>query len=131
MPEGAVPKDGPSAGVAVCISIVSLMTDILVNKSVAMTGEVTLRGRVLAIGGLREKLLAALRGSIKTVVIPSENEKDMQEIPANIREGLNVVFARSVDEVIKVALTKKISRIKPTSAAVVEDKASSLEALKH
>ncbi|WP_081326530.1 endopeptidase La [Wolbachia pipientis] len=104
VPEGAIPKDGPSAGVAVCTSIVSLMSNIPVNRNVAMTGEVTLRGRVLAIGGLREKLLAALRGSIETVIIPSENEKDMQEMPKNIKEKLNVVFAKSVDEVIKVAL---------------------------
>ncbi|WP_264336200.1 MULTISPECIES: endopeptidase La [unclassified Wolbachia] len=112
VPEGAVPKDGPSAGSAVCTSIVSLMTNIPVNKSVAMTGEVTLRGRVLAIGGLREKLLAALRGSIKTVIIPSENEKDMQEIPANIKEEINVIFAENIDEVIKVALMHPITSIK-------------------
>lgn len=111
VPEGAVPKDGPSAVSAVCASIVSLMTNIPVNKSVAMTGEVTLRGRVLAIGGLRKKLLAALRGSIKTVIIPSENEKDMQEIPANIKEEINVIFAENIDEVIKVALMHPITSI--------------------
>ncbi|MGL9725272.1 MAG: endopeptidase La [Wolbachia sp.] len=111
VPEGAVPKDGPSAGSAVCTSIVSLMTNIPVNKSVAMTGEVTLRGRVLAIGGLREKLLAALRGSIKTVIIPSENEKDMQEIPANIREEINIIFAKNIDEVIRVALIHTLTSI--------------------
>ncbi|WP_168464219.1 endopeptidase La [Wolbachia endosymbiont of Ctenocephalides felis wCfeT] len=115
VPEGAVPKDGPSAGSAVCTSIVSLMTNIPVNKSVAMTGEVTLRGRVLAIGGLREKLLAALRGSIKTVIIPSENEKDMQEIPVNIKEGLNVVFVKNIDEVIKVALVHPTVPVKNDS----------------
>ncbi len=107
IPEGAIPKDGPSAGVTVCTSIISLMTNIPVSRKVAMTGEVTLRGRVLAIGGLREKLLAALRGSIETVVIPSENEKDIQEMPTNIKEKLNIVFAKNVDDVIKVALTKK------------------------
>jgi ATP-dependent Lon protease len=111
VPEGAIPKDGPSAGIAVCTSIVSLMTNIPVSKNVAMTGEVTLRGRVLAIGGLREKLLAALRGSIETVIIPSENEKDMQEMPMNIKEKLNIVFAKSVDDVIKVALTQKIESL--------------------
>lgn len=129
VPEGAVPKDGPSAGGAMCTSIVSLMTNIPVNKSVAMTGEVTLRGRILAIGGLREKLLAALRGSIKTVVIPSENEKDMQEIPANIKEGINIVFAKNVDEVIKIALMQAVSPIE--SSSIVESKESTLETLKH
>lgn len=130
VPEGAVPKDGPSAGGAMCTSIVSLMTNIPVNKSVAMTGEVTLRGRILAIGGLREKLLAALRGSIKTVVIPSENEKDMQEIPANIKEGINVVFVKNVDEVIKIALMQAVSPIE-SSSSIVENKESTLETLKH
>ncbi|WP_353280916.1 endopeptidase La [Wolbachia endosymbiont (group B) of Cyclophora punctaria] len=138
VPEGAVPKDGPSAGSAVCTSIVSLMTNISVNKSVAMTGEVTLRGRVLAIGGLREKLLAALRGSIKTVIIPSENEKDMQEIPANIKEGINVIFVKNIDEVIKIALTRPITSIDgdsqnslPSSIENKDSTFSALETLKH
>lgn len=138
VPEGAVPKDGPSAGSAVCTSIVSLMTNIPVNKNVAMTGEVTLRGRVLAIGGLREKLLAALRGSIKTVIIPSENEKDMQEIPANIKKGINVVFAKNIDEVIKIALTRPITSIDgdnqnslPSSIENKDSTFSALETLKH
>ncbi|MDM8335729.1 endopeptidase La [Wolbachia pipientis] len=139
LPEGAVPKDGPSAGSAVCTSIVSLMTNIPVNKSVAMTGEVTLRGRVLAVGGLREKLLAALRGSIKTVIIPSENEKDMQEIPANIKEKVNVVFVKSIDEVIKIALIQPIIPIKndngnsaPSSPIKnKDDNFPDLETLKH
>ncbi|WFW29629.1 MAG: endopeptidase La [Wolbachia endosymbiont of Menacanthus eurysternus] len=107
LPEGAIPKDGPSAGSAVCTSIVSLMTNIPVNKNIAMTGEITLRGKVLAIGGLREKLLAALRGSIKIVIIPSENEKDMQEIPANIKEKINVVFVKNINEIIKIALIQQ------------------------
>ncbi|MGL9732498.1 MAG: endopeptidase La [Wolbachia sp.] len=139
LPEGAVPKDGPSAGSAICTSIVSLMTNIPVNKSVAMTGEVTLRGRVLAIGGLREKLLAALRVSIKTVIIPSENEKDMQEIPANIKEKINIVFVKNIDEVIKIALIQPTIPIKSdngsnTSSSSVknkEDNFSDLETLKH
>ncbi|MDD9332013.1 MAG: endopeptidase La [Wolbachia sp.] len=137
VPEGAVPKDGPSAGVAVCTSIVSLMTNIPVNKCVAMTGEVTLRGRILAIGGLREKLLAALRGSIETVIIPSENEKDMQEIPTNIKEGVNVVFAKNVDEVIKVALIQPTAPIESTyqsnksSSIEKDDTFPTLETLKH
>ncbi|WDM85574.1 endopeptidase La [Ehrlichia sp. JZT12] len=108
VPEGAVPKDGPSAGVAMCTSIVSLMTNIPVKKTVAMTGEVTLRGRVLAIGGLREKLLAALRSGIKTVILPSRNEKDIVEIPDNVKEGLELIFVSNVDEVISHALIRQV-----------------------
>ncbi|WP_311269868.1 endopeptidase La [Sphingobium sp. WCS2017Hpa-17] len=104
LPEGAVPKDGPSAGIGMVTTIVSTLTGIPVHKDVAMTGEVTLRGRVLPIGGLKEKLLAALRGGIKTVLIPQENEKDLAEIPANIREGLEIVPVSHVDEVLARAL---------------------------
>ncbi|MGC4252122.1 MAG: endopeptidase La [Sphingobium sp.] len=104
LPEGAVPKDGPSAGIGMVTCIVSTLTGIPVHKDVAMTGEVTLRGRVLPIGGLKEKLLAALRGGIKTVMIPQENEKDLAEIPANIREGLEIVPVSHVDEVLARAL---------------------------
>ncbi|WP_340264085.1 endopeptidase La [Sphingobium mellinum] len=104
LPEGAVPKDGPSAGIGMVTTIVSTLTGIPVHKDVAMTGEVTLRGRVLPIGGLKEKLLAALRGGIKTVLIPAENEKDLAEIPANIREGLDIVPVSHVDEVLARAL---------------------------
>jgi ATP-dependent Lon protease len=104
LPEGAVPKDGPSAGIGMVTSIVSTLTGIPIHKDVAMTGEVTLRGRVLPIGGLKEKLLAALRGGIKTVLIPAENEKDLAEIPANIRNGLEIVPVSHVDEVLARAL---------------------------
>jgi len=104
LPEGAVPKDGPSAGIGMVTCIVSTLTGIPVHKDVAMTGEVTLRGRVLPIGGLKEKLLAALRGGIKTVLIPQENEKDLAEIPANIRDGLEIVPVSHVDEVLSRAL---------------------------
>lgn len=104
LPEGAVPKDGPSAGIGMVTTIVSTLTGIPVHKDVAMTGEVTLRGRVLPIGGLKEKLLAALRGGIKTVLIPAENEKDLAEIPANIREGLEIIPVSHVDEVLSRAL---------------------------
>jgi ATP-dependent Lon protease len=107
LPEGAVPKDGPSAGIGMVTTIVSTLTGIPVHKDVAMTGEVTLRGRVLPIGGLKEKLLAALRGGIKTVLIPQENEKDLAEIPANIREGLEIVPVSHVDEVLARALVSK------------------------
>jgi len=104
VPEGATPKDGPSAGVGMVTSIVSVLTGIPVNKEVAMTGEVTLRGRVLPIGGLKEKLLAALRGGIKTVLIPKDNEKDLEEIPDNVKRGLEIIPISVVDEVLTHAL---------------------------
>ncbi|NNG04230.1 MAG: endopeptidase La [Inquilinus sp.] len=105
VPEGATPKDGPSAGVAMVTSIVSVLTGIPVRKDVAMTGEITLRGRILPIGGLKEKLLAALRGRLSTVLIPKENEKDLAEIPDNVKRGLRIVPASTVDEVLAEALT--------------------------
>ena len=116
LPEGAVPKDGPSAGIGLVTSIVSTLTGVPVRKDVAMTGEVTLRGRVLPIGGLKEKLLAALRGGIATVLIPQENEKDLAEIPANIREGLTIIPVAHVDEVLKLALTGPLTAIEWTEA---------------
>ena len=111
LPEGAVPKDGPSAGIGLVTSIVSTLTGIPVRREVAMTGEVTLRGRVLPIGGLKEKLLAALRGGITTVLIPEENEKDLAEIPANIREGLKIIPIRHADEALRLALTEPLTAI--------------------
>jgi len=106
VPEGATPKDGPSAGVAMVTSIVSVMTGIPVRKDVAMTGEISLRGRVLPIGGLKEKLLAALRAGIKTVLIPKENEKDLAEIPNNVKEGMEIVPVTTADDVLARALAK-------------------------
>ena len=111
VPEGATPKDGPSAGIAMVTSIVSALSNIPVKRDVAMTGEVTLRGRVLPIGGLKEKLLAALRGGIKTAIIPSENEKDLKEIPQNVKDGLTIIPVINVDEVLKIALSKKLDPI--------------------
>lgn len=116
LPEGAVPKDGPSAGVGMVTSIVSTLTGIAVRPDVAMTGEVTLRGRVLAIGGLKEKLLAALRGGIKTVLIPEENVKDLAEIPANVKEGLEIIAVSHVDEVLAIALVEATVPIEWTEA---------------
>jgi ATP-dependent Lon protease len=104
VPEGATPKDGPSAGVAMVTSIVSVLTGIPVKRDIAMTGEITLRGRVLPIGGLKEKLLAALRGGLKMVLIPQENEKDLAEIPDNVKRGLKIVPVRTVDELLGQAL---------------------------
>ena len=106
VPEGATPKDGPSAGIAMATAIVSLMTGIEVRKEVAMTGEVTLRGQVLPIGGLKEKLLAARRGGIERVIIPHENAKDLSEVPDNIKDGLDIIPVQSMTEVLEIALTR-------------------------
>ncbi len=116
LPEGAVPKDGPSAGVGMVTSIVSTLSGVAVRKDVAMTGEVTLRGRVLAIGGLKEKLLAALRGGITTVLIPEDNRKDLVEIPANILAGLEIIPVSHVDEVLERALVSVLEPIEWTEA---------------
>ena len=107
VPEGATPKDGPSAGIGMVTSIVSALTGISVRKDVAMTGEVTLTGRVLPIGGLKEKLLAALRGGIKIAIIPDENEKDLKEIPQNVKNGLKIITVKNVQDVLKIALIKE------------------------
>jgi ATP-dependent Lon protease len=115
VPEGATPKDGPSAGIGMCTAIVSALTQIPVRSDVAMTGEITLRGEVLPIGGLKEKLLAAHRGGITTVIIPSENEKDLVEIPANIKQNLTIKTVRWIDEVLEIALQSM-----PTPLVVVE-----------
>ena len=110
VPEGATPKDGPSAGIAIVSSIVSILTGIPINCKVAMTGEITLRGRVLPIGGLKEKLLAALRSGITKVIIPKENEKDLDEIPKNVKKSLKIIPQKILWR-FKRALTKKISPI--------------------
>src|SRR5215468_10679502 len=120
VPEGATPKDGPSAGVAMVTSIVSVLTGIPVKRELAMTGEITLRGRVFPIGGLKEKLLAALRAGIKTVLIPSENEKDLAEIPDNVKKGLNIVPVKNVDDVLKLALVSPLKPIEWIEPAEVE-----------
>ena len=104
VPEGATPKDGPSAGIGMCTAIISALTKIPVRANVAMTGEITLRGEVLPIGGLKEKLLAAHRGGITTVLIPAENEKDLVEIPENIKQNLEIIAVHWIDEVLAVAL---------------------------
>jgi ATP-dependent Lon protease len=106
VPEGATPKDGPSAGIAMCTALVSSFTDIPVRSDVAMTGEITLRGEVLPIGGLKEKLLAAKRGGIETVIIPHENERDLQEVPDNIKENVVIRPVKWIDEVLSIALER-------------------------
>jgi ATP-dependent Lon protease len=106
VPEGATPKDGPSAGIAMVTSIVSVMTGIPVRHDVAMTGEITLRGRVLPIGGLKEKLLAAHRSGMKTVMIPEENAKDLADIPDNVKNAMEIIPVGRMDEVLRHALTR-------------------------
>ena len=107
LPEGATPKDGPSAGIGICTAMVSVFTGIPVRADVAMTGEITLRGEVLPIGGLKEKLLAAHRGGIKTVLIPQENVKDLAEIPDNIKNRLDIHPVKWIDQVLELALERK------------------------
>src|SRR4029079_2808324 len=114
--EGAVPKDGPSAGVGMVTAMVSTLTGTPVRRDVAMTGEVTLRGRVLPIGGLKEKLLAALRGGIGTVLIPAENEKDLAEIPASVKDNLEIIPVSHVDEVLARAFNAGSGAIQGTEA---------------
>ena len=125
LPEGATPKDGSSAGVAMCASIVSALTAIPVRKEIAMTGEITLRGRVLPIDGLKEMLLAALRGGITKVLIPKENEKDLAEIPDNVKRALEIIAVTSVDEVVAQALTLTPVPIEWDESDVVEVPGSS------
>jgi ATP-dependent Lon protease len=124
VPEGATPKDGPSAGVAMCTALVSALTKIPVRSEVAMTGEITLRGRVLPIGGLKEKLLAALRGGITTVIIPEDNKKDLVDMPANITTSLEIHPVRWIDEVLDIALERPLQ---PSQAVDSEEAHASKE----
>ena len=117
VPEGATPKDGPSAGIAMVTAITSVLTGIPVHRDIAMTGEVTLRGRVLPIGGLKEKLLAALRGGLKKVLIPEENAKDLAEIPDNVKNGLEIVPVSRVEQVLEHALVSKPEPVEWDEAA--------------
>jgi len=114
LPEGAVPKDGPSAGIGMVTAMISTLSGVAVRRDIAMTGEVTLRGRVLPIGGLKEKLLAALRGGIRTVLIPGENEKDLVEIPTSVKEALEIIPVTHVDEVLTRALVEALQPIEWT-----------------
>ncbi|WP_310627091.1 endopeptidase La [Limnohabitans sp.] len=135
VPDGATPKDGPSAGAAMTTALVSALTGIPVRADVAMTGEITLRGEVTAIGGLKEKLLAALRGGIKTVMIPEENIKDLQEIPENVKNGLEIVPVRWIDKVLEIALEKTPTPLPDdvpvVSATPMTDAGTKTEAVKH
>ncbi len=129
VPEGATPKDGPSAGVGMVTSIISAITEIPVNKNVAMTGEITLRGLVLPIGGLKEKLLAAHRAGIKKVLIPEENKKDLIEVPKTIVDSMEIIPVKNVDEVLKVALTKKLNRVEWAEVDPMSSKSKGKEEL--
>ena len=119
VPEGAIPKDGPSAGIAMATSIASVLMKKKVRADLAMTGEITLRGRVLPIGGLKEKLLAAHRGNIKTVIIPKDNERDLAEVPQNVQNALKIIFVEHIDEVLKIAFIQDEENIGATVTAVV------------
>jgi ATP-dependent Lon protease len=129
VPEGATPKDGPSAGVAMCTALVSTLTGIPVRADVGMTGEITLRGEVLPIGGLKEKLLAAHRGGLKTVIIPQENRKDLSEIPENIRAGLDIRPVRWIDEALEIALQKMPVPLTEEEIAEAEKEAARMPAV--
>ncbi len=120
VPEGAIPKDGPSAGITLATSIVSALTKIPVRCDIAMTGEITLRGRVLAIGGLKEKLLAARRHGIREAIVPRDNEKDIPDIPEQVRKEMKLHFVQSMDEVLKIALEREIEALPLTAGAPVE-----------
>jgi len=133
LPEGATPKDGPSAGIGICTALVSVFTGIPVRADVAMTGEITLRGEVLPIGGLKEKLLAAHRGGIKTVLIPQENVKDLAEIPDNIKNRLDIHPVKWIDQVLELALERKPQALpeKPGVAPVPAVEQTPAPAIKH
>jgi len=128
VPEGATPKDGPSAGIGMCTALVSVLTDIPVKADVAMTGEITLRGQVLPIGGLKEKLLAAHRGGIKTVIIPKENERDLKEIPDNIKADIDIKAVKWIDEVLDIALKYQPKPVEKSEKEVVAAKEKSAKA---
>ena len=131
VPEGATPKDGPSAGIGMVTSIISAITETPVNKDVAMTGEITLRGLVLPIGGLKEKLLAAHRAGIKKVLIPQENKKDLIEVPQTVVESMKIIPVKNVDEVLKVALTKPLKSVEWVEVDQIADKNKDKELSTH
>jgi len=131
IPEGAIPKDGPSAGITLATTICSALTRIPVRGDVAMTGEITLRGKVLGIGGLKEKLLAAHRHGINEAIVPADNQKDLPDIPENIRNEMKIHFVESMDEVLKIALEREIVALPMPAASGVEVAAQPEEVVAH
>ena len=133
VPEGATPKDGPSAGIGMCTAMISVLTGIPVKSEVAMTGEITLRGQVLPIGGLKEKLLAAHRGGIRTVIIPAENERDLKEIPDNVKDNLSIHPVKWMDSVLEIALESmpvpRIIEAGPEGETTAEDEVTPVSSL--